>query len=466
MSDDLAFLSATDLVARYRARRLSPVEATKAALAAIEKHNPRLNAFRLVDPAFALAAARDSEARWMKGAPLGPVDGVPVSIKDLILAKGWPSLRGSRLIDPDQPWRDDAPGTARLRESGAVLLGKTNTSEFGWKGVTDSPLAGITRNPWNPALTPGGSSGGAAAALASGMGALALATDGGGSIRNPAHFTGLCGIKGTFGRVPAWPASPMGSLGNVGPMARTMTDGALMMNVITQPDARDWLSLPPDGVNYLQGLEDGVAGWRVALCPDLGFAKLDPEVAALLRNAADVFRRMGAQVEDADPGIGNTTATFNTHWHVGVAASFGALPPDKLALLDPGLDDFVRLGLRISGVAFSQAQSERAAIGAKMRLFHERYDLLLLPTAAVPAFPVERRDPPGVATDDWAAWTPFSYPFNLTMQPALSVPCGFTRAGLPVGLQIVGAMYTDARVLRAGRAFERELALPLRRPAL
>lgn len=466
MSDDLSFLSATELVARYRARSLSPVEATKAALAAIAKHNPLLNAFRLVDEDFALAAARESEARWHKGEPLGPVDGVPTSIKDLILAKGWPSLRGSRLINPDQPWADDAPGTARLRESGAVPLGKTNTSEFGWKGVTDSPLAGITRNPWNPALTPGGSSGGAAAALASGMGALALATDGGGSIRNPAHFTGLCGIKGTFGRVPAWPASPMGTLGNVGPMARSMTDVALMMNVITQADARDWLSLPPDGVDYLRDLEGGVAGWRIAFCPTLGFAKLHPEVEPLVHAAADVFRRMGAIVEDADPGIGNTLATFNTHWHVGVAASFGGMPADRIALLDPGLDHFVELGMKVSGADFVRAQVARAEIGARMRLFHQRYDLLLLPTAAVPAFPVEARDPPGVAADDWNAWTPFSYPFNMTMQPALSVPMGFTKAGLPVGLQIVGGLYTDARVLRAGRAFERELALPVRRPAL
>ena len=303
MTSDLSFMSAANLGDAYRAKRLSPVEVTQAALSVIEAHEGQLNAFRLVDAGAALAAARSSEERWWKGMPLSPIDGVPTSIKDLLLTKGWPTLRGSKLIDPDQPWEEDAPGVARLREAGAVLLGKTNTAEFGWKGTTDSPLVGITRNPWNPVLTPGGSSGGGVAALASGMGALALCTDGGGSIRNPAGFTNLCGLKPTFGRVPAYPPNPIGTLANVGPIARTVTDLALMMNVIARPDVRDWLSLPPDDTDYTADLERGVKGLKVAYSPDLGFAKVDAEVAKNVAAGARVFSELGVEVEEVNQGI-------------------------------------------------------------------------------------------------------------------------------------------------------------------
>ena len=458
------FSAATGLSRAFADGALSPVEASKTALAAIEEHDGTLNAFRLVDPDRALESARDSESRWKAGTPLGPLDGVPISIKDMILAKGWPTLRGSRLINPDQPWLDDAPAVARLRSAGAVLLGKTNTAEFGWKGTTDSPLAGITRNPWDPTLTPGGSSGGAAAALASGMGALALCTDGGGSVRNPASFTNLVGFKPTFGRVAAWPPNPIGTLANVCPMARRVEDVALMMDILAGPDRRDWLSLPAGGTHYHAGLGANVKGLRVAYCPDLGFATVDPEVAAIVAQAARTLEQLGANVEEAEPGLGDTTPVFNTHWHVGVANALGGFPDDKLALLDPGLDDFVREGRAIALMDYVAAQNRRVELGQKMRAFHERYDVLLLPTTAVPAFPVDRRAPPGVGEDDWAAWTPFSYPFNLTLQPAISVPGGFTKAGLPVGAQIVGGMYDDAKVLRAAYAFEQANPLYDRHP--
>ena len=466
MTNDLALLSAAELGDAYEAKRLSPVEGVQAALSAIEAHDATLNAFRLVDADAALGGARASEERWREGKPLSPIDGVPISIKDLLLAKGWPTLRGSKLIDPDQPWEEDAPGVARLREAGAVLLGKTNTAEFGWKGTTDTPLAGITRNPWNPNRTPGGSSGGGVAALASGMGALALCTDGGGSIRNPAGFTNLCGLKPTFGRVPAYPPNPIGTLANVGPIARTVTDLALTMNVITRKDARDWLSLPPDGKDYAADLERGIQGLKVAYSPDLGFAKVDPEVAKNVAAGAQVFSELGAEVDEVDPGIGDCTDVFNTHWHVGVANAMSGVPDDALKLLDRGLDKFVLEGRGVALMTYADAQNERVVLGRKMRLFHETYDLLILPTTAVPAFPVERRAPPGMDEDDWSAWTPFSYPFNLTLQPAATVPAGFTEAGLPTGLQIVGAMYQDALVLRAARAFEKATSFGERRAPL
>ena len=233
MSDELATMSATELVSAYRRKTLSPVEATKAAYDAIHALNDKVNAFCFLDEEGALASARASEARWHAGRPQGLVDGVPTSVKDLILAKGWPTLRGSTLVQPDQDWAEDAPSVARLKAHGAVLLGKTTTPEFGWKGVTDSKLTGITRNPWNLERTPGGSSGGAAVAAACGMGALHIGTDGGGSIRIPAGFTGIYGLKASYGRVPAYPPSPFNAVAHVGPMTRTVADCALMLNVLS-----------------------------------------------------------------------------------------------------------------------------------------------------------------------------------------------------------------------------------------
>src|SRR5438105_3250110 len=279
MTTDLCAMTATALLEGYRRRTLSPVEVTQAVLQRIHALNPKLNAFNLISDQ-AIEEAKASEARWHAGQPKGLLDGVPVSIKDLILTRGWPTLRGSKTVDAKGPWKDDAPATARLREHGAVLLGKTTTPEFGWKGVTDSPLTGVTRNPWNPAKTPGGSSGGAAAAVAAGMGALAVGTDGGGSIRIPCGFTGLFGLKPSFGRVPAWPLSPFGTVAHVGPITRSVADAALMLNVLAQPDVRDWHSLPYEPRDWRLGLESGVQALRIAFSSDLGYAKVDPEVAA------------------------------------------------------------------------------------------------------------------------------------------------------------------------------------------
>jgi aspartyl-tRNA(Asn)/glutamyl-tRNA(Gln) amidotransferase subunit A len=459
---DPCTLTAAELLRLYRAKKLSPVEATRAVLARIEKLNPVLNAFCLVAADEALAAAHDSERRWMKGAPQGLLDGVPVSIKDLVLTRGWPTLRGSKTIDPKGPWKDDAPCVARLREHGAVLLGKTTTPEFGWKGVTDSPLTGITRNPWDPRMTPGGSSGGAAAALAAGMGPLAIGTDGGGSIRIPCAFTGLFGLKPSFGRVPAWPLSPMGTVAHVGPMTRSVLDAALMMNVISAPDARDWHALPCDGRDYRIGLEDGVRALRIAWSPDLGYAKVDPEVARIAKRAVRTFADLGARVEAADPGFGSPLEIFTTHWFPGAASIVRTIPPAKRRLMDKGLLDVARQGEKVKTAEYLDAVKSRGALGEAMNRFHERYDLLITPALPLPAFKAGREVSNVLRERRWTDWTPFTYPFNLTQQPAASVPCGLTTSGLPVGLQIVGPRYADALVLRAARAFES--AHPVRMP--
>ncbi len=462
MSEDVALLPATELLRLYRAKRLSPLEATRAALARIEKYNPVLNAYCLVDAEGALAAASESERRWHKGEPQGLLDGVPVSIKDLVLTRGWPTLRGSRTVARDQPWEEDAPSVARLRAHGAVLLGKTTTPEFGWKGVTDSPLTGITRNPWNPALTPGGSSGGAAAALATGMGALAIGTDGGGSIRIPAAFTGIYGIKPTFGRVPAAPLSPFGTVSHVGPMARTVNDAALMLTVMAEPDARDWEALPYDGRDYCTGLDDGVSGLRIAFSPDLGYVSVDREIARLVAEAAALFTELGAHVEQVDPGFESPWDTFLKIWFAGAANLTRTFSVEQRALLDPGLAEIVQKGAAMKLLDYLEAVNRRGRLGRHMSLFHERYDLLLTPTLPIPAFVAGQELPEVAKGRRWFDWTPFTYPFNLTQQPAASVPCGLTAAGLPVGLQIVGPRYGEALVLRASRVFEaaRPFSLP------
>jgi aspartyl-tRNA(Asn)/glutamyl-tRNA(Gln) amidotransferase subunit A len=462
MAADPCALSATELLKLYRTRALSPVETVRAVLARIAELNPVLNCFNLIDAKSALDSARTSEARWMKGAQMGALDGVPASIKDIILTKGWPTRRGSKTTDPTGPWNDDAPAVARLREGGAVLIGKTTTPEFGWKGVTDSPLTGITRNPWDPKKTPGGSSGGAAAAVASGMGPLAIGTDGGGSIRIPCGFTGLFGIKPSFGRVPAWPLSPFGTVAHLGPMTRTVADAALMLNVLAQPDARDWTSLPYDKRDYLQGLDDGVKGLRIAYSPDLGYAKVDKEVAALVKQAVKVFVDLGAHVDEVDPGFDDQLEVFTLHWFPGAAYVIRSIPAAKRKLVDKGLLAVARQGEKITLKQHMDAVAKRGALGVLMNQFHQKYDLLLTPTLPVPAFDAGKEFPGAAKNRRWTDWTPFSYPFNLTQQPAASIPCGLTRAGLPAGLHIVGPKYGDALVLRAARAYEtvRPVAMP------
>jgi len=454
MKNDLCSLSATDLVRSYARKKLSPVEVTRAVLQRIENLNPVLNAFCLVDKKQAIESAKQSEKRWAKRAPQGSLDGVPVSIKDLLLTRGWPTLRGSKTIDPKGPWNDDAPVVARLREHGAVLLGKTTTPEFGWKGVTDGPLTGITRNPWNPKMTPGGSSGGGAAAVASGMGALTVGTDGGGSIRIPCAFTGLFGLKPSFGRVPAWPLSPMGTVAHVGPMTRSVADAALMMNVLSLPDSRDWHALPHDGRDFRIGLEDGVKGLRIAYSEDLGYAKVDPEIRKLVANAVKTFTQLGAHVDAKDPGFEDCGPMFSAHWFPGAAYIVRNTHPRKRALMDKGLLETARLGEKVTTAQYMAAIQKRGALGVHMNLFHEKYDLLVTPTLPLAAFEAGKEMRNIMKEKRWTDWTPFSYPFNLTQQPAATIPCGLTKKGLPVGLHIVGPRYADALVLRAARAFE------------
>jgi aspartyl-tRNA(Asn)/glutamyl-tRNA(Gln) amidotransferase subunit A len=467
MSDDLNWMNATKLAKLYRKGKASPVEVAKACLAQIIRHDGSVNAMCLVDEKATIMQARASERRWKKGEARGPLDGVPALIKDLLLVKGWPTLRGSKTVERNQDWANDAPSVARLREAGAVFLGMTTTPEFGWKGVTDSPLTGMTRNPWDLSKTPGGSSGGSAAALAAGYGPLALGTDGGGSIRIPAGFSGIFGLKPSFGRVPAWPLSPFGTVAHVGPMTRCVADAALMMNAISRPDARDWHGLPFDNVDYAAKLGKGVKGMTFAYSPTLGYVDVDPEVAKLVKGAVKVLRELGAKVIKIDPGFKDPSEIFRTLWWSGARAALGGLPPEKLALLEPALADVVEQSRSITADEMMEANRLRGALGSQMRQFMEPYDALLTPTLPGTAFEVgmlQPRDPD--ERGKWVNWTPFSYPFNLTQQPAASVPCGFTAVGMPVGLHVVGRMFEDRRVLRVCAAYEAAVEWGKKRPVL
>jgi aspartyl-tRNA(Asn)/glutamyl-tRNA(Gln) amidotransferase subunit A len=451
-NDDIAYLSAQELTALYRRRALSPVEAMQALFARLDALQPKLNAFCVVDRAGALASASASEQRWRVGKPLSPIDGVPATIKDLMLMRGHPTRRGSHLTE-NVPDTEDSPAVARLKEAGAVLLGKTTTPEFGWIAVGDSPLTGITRNPWNLARTPGGSSAGAAAACAAGIGVLNLGSDGAGSIRIPACFSGVFGIKPTFGRVPAYPPSPMGLLSHHGPITRSVSDAAVMLARIGRPDPRDPYWLPAPESSFLDGIEGGVRGWKIAFSPDLGYAKVDPEIAASAAAAALKFEELGAHVEEVGGIFDSPREALLTLWGAGAARIVAGIPAEKLKQCDPGFVAVAEAGAKISAVDYLGADLVRNALGRTMGAFHETYDLLLTPMMPVPALPVgeDLNDP---SDQHWVDWSPFSYPFNMTRQPAASIPCGLTSGGLPIGLQIVGPLHGDAKVLRAARAFE------------
>ena len=465
---DTTQLTATALVDLYRTGEASPVEVMEQVLARVERIDPIINAFCLLDPDAGLAAARASETRWQQhratGSAIGALDGVPATIKDVLTTKGWPTLRGSRAIDPDQPWDDDAPCTARIREAGAAIFGKTTTPEFGCKAETNSPLTGITRNPWDPSRTPGGSSGGTAAAVAAGLGPISMGTDGAGSVRIPAAFCGNVGMKASFGRIPAYPLSPFGSVAHVGPHTMSVTDCALLMNVVTRPDARDWTSLPYDPVDYTAGLDAGIRGVRIAYSPTLGYATVDPEVAAAVESAVRHLESLGAIVDEVDPGFEDPLDISTGLWFVSSKTVYDALGPAGQAVTDPDFAAQAEQGAEFSAQDIQRLQGKRNVLGTLMRLFMTRYDLLVTPSVAIPAFEARAAGTVPMTPETMLSWTPFSYPFNLTQQPAISVPCGLTSGGLPIGLQFVGPAHADAAVLRAARAYE--MSNPVPRPRL
>ncbi|MEU5953993.1 amidase [Streptomyces sp. NPDC047525] len=450
---ELTDLTAVQLVDAYRKGEFSPVDATRAALRRAEEVQPAVNAFVRIDAEEALAQAESSAERWRRGEPRGLLEGVPVSVKDILLQRGGPTLRGSRTVPTAGSWDEDAPSVARLREHGAVFIGKTTTPEFGWKGVTDGPQSGITRNPYDPSRTAGGSSGGSAAAVALGAAPVSLGTDGGGSVRIPGSFCGIFALKPTYGRVPIYPASAFGTLAHVGPMTRDAADAALLMDVISGPDWRDWSQLGPVAGSFRAGIEGGVRGLRIAYSPSLGGqVAVRPAVAAAVRQAVESLAALGAYVEETDPDFTDPVEAFHTLWFSGAARVIQHLPPDRRELLDPGLREICAQGARSSALDYLAAVDVRMELGRRMGRFHQTYDLLITPTLPITAFEAGAEVPKGSGHRRWTGWTPFTYPFNMTQQPAATVPCGVDREGLPIGVQIVAARHADALVLRAAHA--------------
>jgi aspartyl-tRNA(Asn)/glutamyl-tRNA(Gln) amidotransferase subunit A len=462
---DPALMSAEELLAYYARRALSPVEVLKAVTERIARHNPDFNAFAVMNPS-SLEAAGESEARWQAGRPRGILDGVPVTVKDLIDLAGFPTRRGSRLTDP-APVAEDAPSVLGLKEQGAVIIGKTTTTEFGWKSPGDCPLHGITRNPWNKLHTPGGSSAGAAAAAAAGFGPLHIGTDAGGSIRIPAAWSGVVGLKPSFGRVPQWPLGAFAPVAVAGPMTRSVRDAALMLSAMARFDLRDPFCLPPESHgdrDWRAGIEEGVAEMRVAVLRRPGFeAPVDWEGIAAVEQAAQLLMEAGAEVEEADPELPDTREIFSRVWGVALTRLVHSFPETRRHMLDPGLLEVAAANAGLPATAMMEMEAQRIAAAHAMAQLHQRYDLVLCPT--VPGLAPLADAPVGDPMEAlWTAWAPWTLAFNLTRQPAIAVPMGFAANGLPRSVQLAAALYRDDLVLRAARTLE--VAQPFAMPEL
>ena len=483
-NEEICFLSAVELAAAVRTKELSPVEVTEAVLERIDRFNPALNAICTSMAEEALDIAKRAEEAVMKGDDLGPLHGVPVTIKDILAVRGVRTTSGSKLLENNVS-SEDAPSTERLRKAGAVLIGRTNTPEFGWKGVTDNRVFGITRNPWNLELTPGGSSGGASAAVAAGMGPIGIGTDGGGSIRIPAAFCALVGYKASFGRVPNYPATAVDSLRHTGPLTRSVADAALTLDVLAGPDERDPSSLPESGApsrnpvsqrnrvsgtqsNFLAQLDRGIQGLRAAYSPELGYAQVEPEVARICNQTAARLSEAGATVDQIDLDWDDPYDCWNVFFYGGIAAFLDDKLADQGDLLDPHLRTIVQKGRKLRAVDYVNALFKRNQFWQRARLLFEGYELLITPALAVPPFPLGQNNAIPLPGQEPRAlrWSAFTYPFNLTGQPAVSVPCGWTEEGLPVGLQIVGRRFDDCTVLQAARALEQIQPWADRRPVV
>ncbi|MEW6298279.1 MAG: amidase [Thermodesulfobacteriota bacterium] len=465
--EDLCFAPAVEIAALIREKKVSPVDVTEAFLARIDKINPQLNAYVTLTPDLAREAARGAEAAVMAGVSLGPLHGVPFSVKDLVFTAGVRTTAGSQVFRDFIPEADSVV-VARLKAAGGIMLGKTNTPEFGYKATTENLVFGDTRSPWALEKTPGGSSGGAGAATAAGLAPLSVGTDGGGSIRIPASFCGIYGLKPTFGRVPSLPGfGGWHSLSHTGPMTRTVADAALMMDVIALPDERDRLCIPTAPQSFSQALQNVPRKVRVGWTRDLGYAAVDPQVVRAVEQAIPAFREIGWDVEEAHPGFSDPVEIFNTTVRAENYVVAGDLLARHADLLDPGMRAFAQLGAGITALDYLRANQERAQLCVRLATFFDTYDLLVTPTVAVPPFPINTR-PKEIAGRKVhvIGWIAFTYPFNLTGNPAASVPCGWTDDGLPIGLQIVGRRFDDALVLQASAAFEQVRPWRQRRPPI
>ena len=458
MATDISYTSSTELRRLIDRKEVSIVEVVEYFYSRIEDLNPQLNAYLALCPDEALAAAEEAQDAVQRGDPLGPLHGIPVSVKDLEMTKGIPTTLGSTVFNHRTPDLDSVV-VERVRQAGAIILGKTNTPEFGLSGTTENNLGDACRNPWNTDCTPGGSSGGAAAALAAGLCTLATGSDGGGSIRIPASFSGIFGIKPSQGRVPRYGGYGLPSANHFsqsGPMSRTVADAALLLQVMAGPDFRDATSMRETPPNFSAKLSSGVKGLRIGWSPDYGYAAVDPEVARITEQASGLFQELGANLDAVNLDLEDPFPAF---WDVFATASYTSYGH----MLDDRRGDFTDYGLKaldhgasLTGADLSRALLQVDILRRKFETLFDTYDLLVTPTMAVPAFPIEQRPSEigGKHVEPFWGFLPFTYPINMTGQTASSVPCGFSIGGMPIGLHIVGPHGGEAKVLQASAAFE------------
>ena len=465
--EDLCYTPATELAGMVANKEISPVEVMQSVLERIEALEPKINAFATLTADSALEGAKTAEAAVMQGDALGPLHGVPVTIKDLAETAGVPTERGSFITQGQIPERDTAFVT-RLKEAGAIPLGKTTTSEFGWKGVSQSPLTGITSNPWKLGYNAGASSAGAGAGAAAGYGPLHQGSDGAGSIRMPSHFCGIFGIKPTYGRIPNVPVRNTDQVSHNGPMARTVGDAALMLRVMAGPHPWDHYSLEAEPEDYSARLNEGIKGLKVAYSPDLGHARVDPEVADIVAAAVKEFDNLGCKVEQIETPFGPKGVEIIRFFWAVHELEFEQFLPEWEGKMDPGLVACIRSATDTTASEYLAMRDRKHAYVEEVHRLFDDWDLLLTPAVSVAGFPAERLQPEHWPEHpwDWVMWAEFSYPFNFSGNPAASIPAGFTPDGLPVGLQIVGRRFADLTVLQAAAAFEAARPWADKRPAL
>ena len=466
-ADDYAGLSAVDMARQVRERQTSPVDLVRAALAAITVTDPQINAWCDVYADQALAEAEVLEAEASRGKLRGPLHGVPIGVKDLFLAKGLRTRRGSRLYENAPLSSETSPAVQRMLDAGAIMVGKNTTPDTGWKASSNSPAYGVTRNPWDVTRTAGGSSAGSAAAVAAGTVPISLGSDGGGSLRIPAAFCGIFSLKPSLGRVPTYPLSPSEHLSHAGPMTVTVADSALALDVLKGPHILDPYSLPEEAVSYLDSLDRFDTPLRCTMLPTMFGAPVAPDIAHCVQRAfARIATMPGIDVVEASINWVDPITVFERLWTARGAARASLSPADK-ALLDPGLARLVERARDISLPSHLQTLQDRAAFCRSVSASFAQFDLLLVPMVPISPFAADRDGPPDMDENQlvpWAHWTPFSYPFNITGQPAASVPCGWTPDGLPVGLQVIGNRFQDAKVLQFCAAWERTFDWRSRRP--
>jgi aspartyl-tRNA(Asn)/glutamyl-tRNA(Gln) amidotransferase subunit A len=459
----LGLLSIGELGIGFSSGAFTPVDVLEEVLGRARGRARDLRALSLVDEAGARGQAGAAALRWRRGLQLGPFDGVPVTVKDSLAVRGLPSVRGTRLRAGAAPESADEPAVARLRGAGAVIVAKTTMPEYAWSAVSDSPVWGVVRNAWDPERTAGGSSGGAAVATAMGVGAVGLGSDGAGSVRIPASFNGLVGLKATYGRIPAIPSGAFGRLAHVGPITRGVEDAALALDLLAGPSPEDPDSLDAPRVSSTEVVRHArafVQTLRIGFSADLGVAAVSDEVARVVGEAVEALRAAGVAVDDAEVPLREGSADMAQVWSGVLAAELAGLGETAEAALSPGLRAVLRRGRGLGAVELLRAATRaREGVAPALARFHAGHDVLVTPTVPITAFDAGRQVPEGVRTPEggevsWIAWTPLTWPFNLTGQPAVTVPVGVDREGLPVGAQVVARRGHDEDALAVARLLE------------